>query len=65
MSTEDTTQDVEHERSMLLGRARSLRAQAGSLPDVLAATYRRRAAELELQAWAVLAHSSDELALSA
>jgi hypothetical protein len=33
------------------GRARRLRAQAASLTPVLAETYRRRAAELDLQAW--------------
>ncbi len=32
-------------------RAESLRAQADGLPDVLAATYRRRASELELEAF--------------
>ncbi|MCU0268670.1 MAG: hypothetical protein MUF83_08485 [Acidimicrobiales bacterium] len=31
-------------------RAESLRTQAGQLPDVLATAYRRRAAELELEA---------------
>ena len=32
-------------------RAASLRAQAGALPTVLADTYRRRASELELEAF--------------
>lgn len=32
-------------------RASSLRVQADGLPDVLAATYRRRASELELEAF--------------
>jgi len=32
-------------------RATSLRSQAESLPSVLAATYRRRASELELEAF--------------
>lgn len=38
-------------------RATSLRAQADGLPEVLATAYRRRAAELELAAWAVDAHA--------
>jgi hypothetical protein len=37
--------------SVLRQRAASLRAQAESLTDMLAAAYRRRAAELELEAW--------------
>ncbi len=35
----------------LVGRARSLRAQAGRLDPVLAVAYRRRAAELSFEAW--------------
>jgi hypothetical protein len=35
----------------LVGRARSLRVQAGRLDPVLAAAYRRRAAELSFEAW--------------
>ena len=35
----------------LVGRARSLPAQAGRLDPVLAAAYRRRAAELSFEAW--------------
>ena len=34
-----------------VGRARSLRAQAGRLDPVLAVAYRRRAAELSFEAW--------------
>lgn len=41
------TESAEHLRN----RAASLRLQADGLPDLLATTYRRRAAELELQAW--------------
>ena len=37
--------------AVLRERAASLRAQAPSLPEVLASTYRRRASELELEAW--------------
>jgi hypothetical protein len=32
-------------------RATSLRAQADHLPELLAASYRRRASEVELEAW--------------
>jgi hypothetical protein len=34
-----------------VGRARSLRVQAGRLDPVLAVAYRRRAAELSFEAW--------------
>jgi hypothetical protein len=43
-STCDTT-------ARLHGRARRLRSQAATLPPLLAETYRRRAAELDVQAW--------------
>ena len=39
--------------NVLNERAHSLRAQADGLPELLAKTYRRRAAELELEAWAI------------
>ena len=45
--------EIEHRSSVLQDRAASLRAQADGLPEVLATTYRRRAAELELEAWAL------------
>jgi hypothetical protein len=45
--------DVAHRISVLDERAASLRTQAADLPEVLATTYRRRAAELELEAWAL------------
>ena len=35
----------------LRSRASGLRTQAGDLNEVLAASYRRRASELELEAW--------------
>jgi hypothetical protein len=35
----------------LVGRARSLRTQAGRLDPVLAVAYRRRASELSFEAW--------------
>jgi hypothetical protein len=44
--------DVAHHTHVLYERAQSLRDQAAGLPDLLAVTYRRRAAELELEAWA-------------
>ncbi len=37
--------------AVLRERATSLRSQADLLPGVLASTYRRRASELELEAW--------------
>lgn len=37
--------------SSLQDRARRLRLQAAALPPLLAETYRRRAAEVDLQAW--------------
>jgi hypothetical protein len=37
--------------SSLQDRARRLRLQAAALPPLLADTYRRRAAEIDLQAW--------------
>lgn len=43
-ATADTT-------ARLQGRARRLRSQAVSLHPLLAQAYRRRAAELDLQAW--------------
>ena len=45
------------EAANLRHRASSLRDQAGSLDDVLSLTYRRRASELELEAWLLDAHA--------
>ena len=45
--------EIAHRTTVLHDRAASLRAQADALPEVLATTYRRRAAELELEAWAL------------
>jgi hypothetical protein len=47
----DTTTDALDATSSLQGRARRLRQQAASLTPLLAQAYRRRAAELDLQAW--------------
>ena len=45
--------EIAHRTTVLHDRATSLRAQAEALPELLARTYRRRAAELELEAWAL------------
>ncbi|HEY8525870.1 MAG TPA: hypothetical protein VIL48_12940 [Acidimicrobiales bacterium] len=42
----------------LLARARSLRARAAQAHPLLAGAYRRRAAELQLEAWARTVRSS-------
>lgn len=62
MSTEHAEQDSPQHLS---ARARSLRAQAGDLDDLLARTYRRRAAELELEAWLLEVRAGDEVAVPA
>lgn len=62
MSTEHAEQDSPQH---LQARARSLRAQADHLDDLLAQTYRRRAAELELEAWLLEVRSGDEVAIPA
>jgi hypothetical protein len=46
-----TTTDTNDATTSLHGRARRLRKQAASLTPLLAEAYRRRAAELDLQAW--------------
>lgn len=46
-----TSADEPHEVRMLRSRAESLTAQAKSLPQPLAVTYRRRARELQLEAY--------------
>ena len=43
--------ELVHQANAIRDRAHSLRVQSGALPEVLAATYRRRASELELEAW--------------
>jgi len=47
----DPARDTDGGPASLVGRARSLRAQAGRLDSVLAVAYRRRAAELSFEAW--------------
>ncbi len=49
--TSHDTEALVHQAGILRDRAHSLRAQAAQLSPVLATTYRRRAAELELEAW--------------
>ncbi len=49
----DIPAEITRRVAQLTQRADSLRAQADGLPDVLARTYRRRAAELDLEAWAL------------
>ncbi len=49
VSTLTPTTDTE---SLLVARAEHLRAVASDLHPLLASTYRRRAAELRLEAWA-------------
>jgi hypothetical protein len=53
MHTKGTTQvdDTRHNVALLRSRAESLEAQAGTLREPLATTYRRRARELELEAF--------------
>lgn len=46
-----TTTDINDATGSLQGRARRLRQQAASSPPLLAEAYRRRAAELDVQAW--------------
>lgn len=46
-----TTTETSAAISPLQARARRLREQAASLTPLLAETYRRRAAELDVQAW--------------
>jgi hypothetical protein len=45
------TTDTHESTASLQSRARRLRLQAASLPPLLGETYRRRAAEIDLQAW--------------
>ncbi|MCD9623531.1 hypothetical protein [Rhabdothermincola salaria] len=51
-TTQDATEAAaSREVAGLRSRATSLRHQADALDDVLAVTYRRRASELEMEAW--------------
>lgn len=46
-----STQNSDREVATLRHRAESLRQQSTSLDEVLAVSYRRRASELEMEAW--------------
>ncbi len=50
---DDTLADELHDARTLRSRAVSLKAQAKALPQPLATTYRRRARELELEAYLI------------
>ncbi len=50
-STQDTDTARLREATTLRHRADSLRQQSQSLDDVLGVAYRRRASELEIEAW--------------
>jgi hypothetical protein len=50
-STHEFDRQLIHTSAVLRQRAKSLRAQAASLSDPVGEAYRRRAAELELEAW--------------
>jgi hypothetical protein len=57
--------DVAHRAAQLSQRADSLRAQAADLPELLGRTYRRRAAELDLQAWALEVRAGGQIPVAA
>lgn len=61
MATPQIAHETEHDQQMLLARAGSLRAQAELLDPVLAGTYRRRASELELEAWVLEVRAADSV----
>jgi len=50
-TTTRVDEDLLEQAHVFRQRAASLRAQAGALDPVLAATYRRRASEIELEAF--------------
>ena len=57
--TADCSPDVIRHTSALSRRADSLRGQAGDLRSPVALAYRRRASELELEAWAIKARNCE------
>lgn len=57
--------EISHRVAHLTQRADSLRAQAADLPELLAQTYRRRAAELDLEAWALEVRSGAQVPVAA
>lgn len=57
--------EITHRVTQLNQRAGSLRVQADALPELLARTYRRRAAELDLEAWAIEVRSGVDVPAAA
>lgn len=57
--------EITHRVAQLTQRADSLRVQADALPELLAQTYRRRAAELDLQAWALEVRAGAQVPVAA
>jgi len=57
--TADCSPEIIRETSALHRRAGSLRQQAEALGSPVALAYRRRASELELEAWAIKARSCE------
>ena len=57
--------EIAHRAAQLNQRADSLRAQADDLPELLARTYRRRAAELDLEAWALEVRAGAQIPVAA
>ena len=56
---------VDRRTAGLTERAARLRAQADDLGPVEAMTFRRRAAELELEAWALMVRSGTDVPIAA
>lgn len=57
--------EITQRANQLTQRADSLRAQADDLPELLARTYRRRAAELDLEAWALEVRAGAQVPVAA
>jgi hypothetical protein len=56
---------IDRRTAGLTERAARLRAQADDLGPIEAVTFRRRAAELELEAWALTVRSGSDVAMAA
>lgn len=68
VTTATTTSDataVDRRAADLTERAARLRAQADDLGPVEAMAFRRRAAELELEAWALMVRSGTDVPIAA
>jgi len=57
--------EIAHRANQLTQRADSLRTQADALPELLGRTYRRRAAELDLEAWALEVRAGAHIPIAA